>query len=293
MNRRSLHAVAALALAAIGVPCFAQDDAAGDGAAGLWAIGLASQVDEDGNDSLLVNLNWGVTPSTWLSFAAGRSRSPADRADVSADTLVAAVDHRFDAVGVTFEVEDWGDSGALETQDLRASVYVARERFRVGVAFEDRDIEIPFTLTGPFGGTLRRTAETSADGVALDFRIEPADRWQLYFSAVEYDYENDLAVLPRIERLNLLSTSTLTLANSFVDHLRMVGVERELGRTLLNVTFTSDESAVDGSEFETLEAGLMFPVAARLDLEVTLGNGRSDFFGSGLYAGLSLLIYGR
>ena len=226
----------------------------------------ASQVDEDSNESLLVNLNWGVTPRTWLSFSAGRSSSPADRADVSADTLVAAVDHRFDAVGVTFEVEDWGDSGVLETQDLRASVYVARERFRVGVGFEDRDIEIPFTLAGPFGGTLRRTARLSADGLALDVRVEPADAGSCTSAPMEYDYESDLAVLPRIDGLNLLSTSTLTLANSFLDHLRMIGFERELGRTLLHVTFTTDESAVDGSEFETLEAGVLFPVRQRASI---------------------------
>jgi hypothetical protein len=293
MNRRTFRAAVALALTAIGVPCYAQDAGAGNDAGGSWAIGLASQVDEDSNDSLLVSFNWGLRPNTWLSFIAGQSNSPADRADVSADTLGAAVDHRFDSVGVTFAVEEWGDPASLETQDLRASVYVARERFRIGIAFENRDIEIPFTLTGPLGGTLSRTADSSADGFALDLRIEPADRWQLYFSATEYDYERDLAVLPRIERFNLLSTSTLTLANGFVDHLRMIGLERDLGRTLLNLTYASDESAVDGTEFETLEAGVLFPVAARLDLEVTVGNGRSDLFGSGLYAGVSLLIYGR
>jgi hypothetical protein len=132
-----------------------------------------------------------------------------------------------------------------------------------------------------------------AHGVAVNARVSPADGWQLYFGATEYAYERDLAVLPRIQALNLLSASTLTLANSFIDHARMVGAEREIGRTVLNVSYTRDESAIDGAEYETFNAALMFPVGARFDLEVNVGNGRSDPFGSGLYGGLLLLIYGR
>ena len=97
-------------------------------------------------------------------------------------------------------------------------------------------------------------------------------------------------MLPRIESLNLLSTSTLTLANSFLDYERYVAVEREFGRaTLLNVRVATDRSAIDGSEFETLEAAVLFPIGRRVDLEVNLGNGRSEFFDAGWYGGLLFL----
>jgi hypothetical protein len=109
----------------------------------------------------------------------------------------------------------------------------------------------------------------------------------------EHDYDRDLNVLPRIESLNLLSSSTLTLANSFLDYQRYVAVERELGRTLLNMRITTDRSALDCSEFETAEAGVLFPIGNRVDLEVNLGNGRSEFFDAGWYGGLLLLVYGR
>ncbi len=288
----SLRAVCALG-AALVAPLGAAQDAAPEPTSGrTWVVGLAGQIDEDSNDSLLATFNWGVTPATWLAFTAGRSSSPPDRADVSADTLAASVDHRFGKVGVSFEFERWGDPAALETEDLRAGVYFQQPRFRLGLALEDRDIELPFTVTGPFGRTISRTANLSADGVEVLARVEPAPRWQLYFRAVEYDYERDLALLPRIERLNLLSASTLTLANSFVDYARMVGVERDFGRVLLNVSYTRDQSALDGSKFETFDAALLFPISRRLDLEVNLGNGRSEFLGSGLYAGVLLLIYG-
>ena len=156
---QDLPCCAALALIAIGVPC-----RAGCGrrerrrrVLGVRARGPGGRGFERQPARELQLGAYGV--GTWLSFMAGASNSPADRADVSADTLGAAVDHRFGSVGVTFEVERWGDPDALETQDLRASVYVARERFRIGIAYEHRDIDIPFTLTGPLGGTLSRTAE--------------------------------------------------------------------------------------------------------------------------------------
>jgi hypothetical protein len=258
-----------------------------------WAFGVGGQVDEDSSESWLTTFNWAVAERTWLTFSGGRSHSPADRADVGADTLVAAVDHRFDTLGFALEMERWGDSAALETFDRRASLYIQKERFRIALEHEWRDIDIPFSVTGPLGRTIERTAEVDGDSTGLRVRVEPAERWQLYFGATEHDYERDLNVLPRIDSLNLLSTSTLMLAQSFVDHERLLGFEREIGATLLDVGVARDESAVDGSEFESLGAALLFPVARRVDLEITLGRGRSELLGSGMYGGVLLLLYGR
>ncbi len=44
-------------------------------------LGLGAQVDEDDSDSLLGTLYVGVGASTWLTLVAGRSSSPAERAD--------------------------------------------------------------------------------------------------------------------------------------------------------------------------------------------------------------------
>jgi hypothetical protein len=260
---------------------------------GSWALGLAGQVDENSSDSLLATINWGVTPATWLSFSAGRSTSPADRADVQADTFVAAVDHRFDTVGFTLEFERWGDSAALETEDLRGSVYFDRERWRFALAYETRDLEIPFTLTGPLGNTLQRRAELSAESYGFDLRVSLGEQWRLFLGATEYDYERNLSLIPRIDRLNFLSTSTLTLANSFVDHERSIGVERDIGRTVLSARVATDRSAIDGSKFETLDAALLLPIGSRMDLELNLGSGRSDLADAGLYAGVLFLLYSR
>jgi hypothetical protein len=290
-SHRYLHwSLAVCSLAA--APLLAQAPPT-DNARGGWMLGLGAQADEDDGDSVLGSLFVGVGSSTWLTFAAGRSSSPADRADIEADSLSIGVDHKFERVGFTLDAERWGDSGVLETEDLGASVYFDRERWRIGLGYETRDIEIPFTLTGPLGGTLQRSVDVSADSFSVDARFAVGEQWQLYFGLAEHDYERNLNVLPRIDSLNLLSMSTLTLANGFLDHERSVAVERELGQVLVNVRLATDRSAIDDSKFETVEAGALFPIGSRVDLEVNLGSGRSEFFDSGLYGGLLFLVYGR
>ena len=287
-----LATASVLALALTAAAASAQTTGSDD-VRGAWMLGVGAQAGEDDGDSLIGTLYVGVASSTWLTLIAGQSSSPADRADIEADTWVIGVDHRFDRVGFTLEAERWGDPDALETEDLAGSVYFNRGRWRLGFRYETRDIEIPFTLTGPLGGTLRRDAQLSGESVGADARVAIGERWQLYLGLMEHDYDRNLNVLPRIDSLSLLSTSTLTLANSFLDYQRYVAFERELGQVLLNARITTDRSALDGSEFETAEVGVLFPILNRVDLEINVGNGRSDFFEAGWYGGLLFLVYGR
>jgi hypothetical protein len=284
--------VSVIAIGAGGAGAVAAQTAPSRETSGGWALGIAGQVDDSSNDSLLATINWGVTPATWLSFSAGRSRSPSERAGVQADTLVASIDQRLEKVGYSLELERWGDADALETDDVRASVYFERDRWRFDVAYEMRDLDIPFTLTGPLGNTVRRRAEVSGDSLSLDARVNLAQRWRLFLGAAEYDYERQLNLLPRIDRLNLLGTSTLTLANSLIDHERSAGVEHDLGRMVLSLRFATDESAVDGTRFDTTEAALLVPAGRRMDVEVNVGRGRSELADTGWYGGILLLLYG-
>jgi hypothetical protein len=61
---------------------------------------------------------------------------------------------------------------------------------------------------------------------------------------------------------------------------------------LLSLRLARDSSAIDGADLDTIEAAVLFPIGGRLDLEVNLGHGASDFFQDGYYGGLSFLIYG-
>ena len=270
----------------------AQEDPPEDGRAG-WLLGLGGQADEHDAHSLLATSYIAAGSRNWLTFAAGQSSSPTDDADIEASTLLVGIDHGFDKVGFTLEAERWGDSGALETTDFSGSVYFDRDRWRIGFGYEHRDIEIPFTITGPLGGTFHRTVDVSADGLSFDASVELGERWQLYAGFKEFDYERNLNVLPRIASLSWLSASTLTLANSFLDHDRWLSVERRFAQaTLLSVRAATDRSAIDGAQLDTIEAAVLFPIGRRLDLEVNLGHGGSDFFQSGMYGGLLLVIYG-
>ena len=271
---------------------WAQPEDAPDGRAG-WMLGLNAQADEHDARSLYATSYVGVGSRTWLTFAAGKSSSPIESTDIEASTLQIGVDHRFDKVGFAFEAERWGDSGELETTDFSGSVYFDRERWRIGFGYERRNIEIPFTVTGPLGRTFSRTVELAADGFSFDANVSLKERWRLYVGIEEFDYERDLTILPRIAALNLLSASALTLANSFLDHDRFLAVERDLGKaTVLSLRLARDESAIDGAELETIEGAVLFPIGRRIDLEVNLGHGGSDFFQSGYYGGLLFLIYG-
>lgn len=293
-SRRCIGWLAAMAALAPAAWSYAQTTPALDEDGPRWMLGLGAQADEHGSDSVLGNFNVRAGGRTWLTLVAGTSSSPTDRADIEADALVIGLDHRFDKVGFMLEAERWGDSGVLESNDLSASVYFDRERWRVAFGYERRDIEIPFTVTGPLGGTFSRTVDVPADGISVSGSAALAERWRMSFGLKEYDYERDLRVLPRIANLNWLSTSTMTLANSFLERDRWLAVERTLGRaSLLNVRAAADRSAIDDSELETIEASVLFPIGRRVDLELSLGSGRSDFFDVGVYGGLLFLIYGR
>lgn len=288
---RPVHALrlGAVLLATSGAPtALAQVD----DVRGSWVVGVGADFDAESNDGLVAQVNVGVGRRTWLSFAA--ARTTADRLDLRADTWSVAVDHRFGSlVGVTFGVERWGDPAALESTDRHGSLYIVKPRFRLALEHERRKLDIPFTLTGPFGGTLSRTAALGADRTELTLQLSPAGRWRVHASLAEHDYERGLALIPRIERLNLLSASTLTLADSLVDRERQVGFEREIGAGLFSADLARDESAIDWTKFETVSAAWLFPLGRRVDLELQVGRGRSDLLEPAVYGGLLFIVYGR
>lgn len=266
----------------------------------LWAVGLAGQVDSASGSSMLATVNLGLSDRTWLSFGAGRSRSGADRADVAVRTFNAGLDHRFGVVGVIVHAGLWGDPDALESTEYRGGPYLQFERLRIGYEREHRDLQLRFTFAGPTGDSIARDLRMSATADALRARVQLADRWQMLLTTRRFDYSRDLAVLPRIAQLNLLSTSPLTLAYGFIESERSVAFEWQQGLRLFSFGASRDRSAVDGSRLQTAFAALLFPIALRVDMEVTVGHGRwgaaggplSAAPGSSHYAGVLFLIYG-
>jgi len=257
-----------------------------------WALGLAAQVDDESSSSGMINFNWGVAEDTWLNFATGTSRSPSNRADVSASSLRAGLDHRFGLLGVTFEAERWGDPDALESTNLSGSIYIQNERVRLGFQYETRAIDIQFMTLGLFDRPVSRTVGFDSDGHGLRLRVDLTSSWRLYGSSMRYDYPRNISLLPRVQALNLLSASALTLAGSFVDRQTDFGIEWEGSGPVVNFSYARDRSAVDGSKFTGLNGAVLFAVAPRVDLEFNLGKSNSNLAENGYYGGLLVLIYG-
>ncbi len=281
--------------AGLSAGAFAQDgsqiDAQDDGFQ-PWALSFSLQTDEYDSKSLFTTFNWGVTEDTWLFVSAGRSTSPADRADISTDDFLVGVDHSFGIFGATLELEQWGEDNAVESRDVRGSIYLHGDRYNVGIEHERRDIDLTFFLPGPGDRRIARSTSLTGEGTGVFFRADLTEWWRIYGSAREYDYSRPLAILPRLDVLNLLSASTLTLANSFLDDEQYLGFEWRAGEKLFNLGFGSNTSAVDRSKLDFVSASFLLPVSYRVDLEFNIGRSEPDFAESSLYGGVMVLIYG-
>ena len=256
----------------------------------IWMLVLAALVDEESYENLFAGFHIGLTDATWLSLSAGKSRAPSSVTDTSAGLLTAGIEHNFGPIGLALATDRWGDEDALESEDWREEIFFANERFRVALLLEQRDVDIFFS-----GGILQpgpRKLAIDADGMGLGGHVRVAPRWRLYGSWMEYDYPAAIQLIPRAENLGRLSDSTVTLAYSLVESFSRLGIERAFGAKLVNLDFGSDRSAVDGSDLDSVSAGVLWPVGRRLDLEVHVGTVRTEGFDSSLYGGLSLIVYG-
>lgn len=257
-----------------------------------WMLVVSALTDEDSFEHLLAGFHIGLTEATWLSLTAGSSSAPASESDVDTSLLQFGIEHDFGPFGLALDYRDWGDSGDLESTDWRGEVFFDTERSRLALMLEQRDIDVFYTIGGDIIAPRVRRFPLDADGIGIRGRVRIADDWQLYGSWMDYDYPNRLRVVPRAERLNLLSNSTLTLAYGFVDEYARLGVEREVGNILLNLDLGSDRSAIDGARLKSVSAAVWLPVAPRLDLELQLGSSRVQGLSSSLYGGVTLMFYG-
>ena len=257
-----------------------------------WMLSLSAVRDENAYEHAVGSFHLGVAESTWLSAVAGSSHAPSVEADVRARLLGIDIEHDFGPAGFALGVESWGDEDNLESSDVRAELFFRRDRFRVGLNAERRDIDIFFSADGAPRLTDLRQFVIEAEGLGLGGRYRISDDWQIYGSWMEYDYPQRIRVVPRADRLSLLSVSTVTLAYSFVDYFATVGFEKSFGQTLLNVDVMRDRSAIDQSELSSVRAAVLIPVALRLDIEVAVGRSRLESGSSSYHGGITFLVYG-
>ena len=257
-----------------------------------WALGLGSQLDAEGSSSTVASVDIAASKTTWLRASGSVGSSPSSRGDIQTRTLSVGIDQGFRPIGLTLDLQRWGDPDLVESNDIKASLYFRGDVFTAALLAERRDFDITFSVTGPGGDVFSRTVGFTGDGWGLRLSAKPNERWRVFASGRKYDYSANLAALPRIQLVDFLFSSTLTLANSLVDHEISAGVERSFGNRALSLTYARDRSAVDRTFLESLDVGLLFPVGKRVDLELSFGVSDSQDFGGETFGGIYLFIYG-
>jgi hypothetical protein len=257
-----------------------------------WAVGLGVQADVEGSSSVVASFDIAATETTWLRASGSFGQSPNSRGDIQTTTASVGVDQSFGPVGLTLDLQQWGDPDLVESTDVKASFYFRNDDVSVAVLGERRNIDLTFSVTGLGGQVFSRSADFDADGWGLRLSAKPNDRWRVYARGRKYDYSVNLSALPRIQVVDFLFSSTLTLANSLVDFETSFGVERSFGERSVSLNYGRDRSAVDQTFLESMDLGVLFPVGKRVDLELSFGFSDSDDFGSEAFGGFYIYIYG-
>jgi hypothetical protein len=257
-----------------------------------WMLALSALRDADAYEHTFAHFFLGFSDDTWFALSAGASRAPSKEDEVRARLVSLGIEHGFGPVGLGLSFEQWGDSGNLESRDWLGEIFFDGDNYRVGLTHEQRSIDVWFSGTGAPVATDFRRFGFDADGLGIDWRYRLSGQWQVYGSLADYDFPRGLRVIPRADRLDLLSTSAVTLAYGFIDRYASVGIERTFGAKLLNFDLSQDRSAIGGQRLNGLAASILWPVAPRMDLEFMLGQSKASGFESTTYGGLTLLIYG-
>ena len=206
--------------------------------------------------------------------------------------MTAGVEHDFGALGIALTAQNWGEPDNLETHEWQGEIFRSSDRLRLALRFERRSIDIYFSgAGGPILTDLRRVT-IDADGIGLSGRLELAPGWRIFGSWTDYDYPRGINLVPRADRLDLLSTSAVTLAYGFVDYDARAGFEHDFGGRLLSAGYGQERSTIAGNRNRSVSASMLWPVARRVDIELLIGSNRVDGADASMFGGVSLLLYG-
>lgn len=252
-------------------------------------IGGGGEADTAGGRALSVFADLGIGEKTWLTGALATTLTGGAFGGLDTIYVDGGIDHWFGPLGVRLGAAYWGDDEILDSADLRGAAYFRNDAFSLALNLERRDFDFTFAPL-PLADT--RTVEFSANGFGLTTRLRMGKAADLYAGGMRYDFSRDINLQPRIELLNILSTSRLSLMNSLIDYRYNAGVEFHFGLQSIDFRFETWQTAVDQGLVRSIATGLLTPVGERTDMEFRLAYDDSENFGRTVSFAVYLYYFG-
>ncbi|HZD53712.1 MAG TPA: hypothetical protein VE175_11745 [Woeseiaceae bacterium] len=262
---------------------------AGSASAEGYIVALGAETDTDDSRSFSAFGELSTGENTWVSAGAAGSRTDGPDGRFDAIYADARLDHLFDPVGIRLAAAYWGDPDVLDSVDLRASIYIRKERWSLSGDFERRDYDL---VIGPPLIRASRTIGFGANGLGFAGRLKTSDRVSAYLGGMWYDYSGTVSAESRITDLRYLSLTRLILAHGLLDSKAHAGVEVELGEKSLDFRYSIWRGFADHGRIDSLGIGYVMPLSASTDLELRLSRDDSDTFGDSTVFSIYLYFFG-
>lgn len=262
--------------------------AAADGNAYLLGGGLDADADSGLRASLLASV--GLAEETWLSGSA--STSSVDLPLRGNSDIVYAdidLDHNIGPLGFTLGAGYWGDPDILDSVDLRASLYIKRDRVTLAAEFEQRDFDFIIPPSDFFPG---REFAFDADGIGARARFRIGEAFSIAVSAMQYDYSVNFVPNENRDAIRLATVSRLGLINNLIDSRARLGFGYDVGLQRWELDLGTSKGALDRARTRSVTVRFLTPLGRKTDIEFGLGYDDSDRYGSTTLFSVFLYFYG-
>ncbi|MDX1516328.1 MAG: hypothetical protein R3288_05780 [Woeseiaceae bacterium] len=258
---------------------------------GDFVIGAGVETDSEEGLAFALLGDVAMTDDTWLSGSVSYSGVDGVRPQQEVDYLYAdiAVDHFFDPVGLRVGVSYWGDPDALDSFDLRGSIYSRGDAGSLSIDGEYRDFDINF----PVLDTLpRATIGFDATGIGLSGRVNAGEDVTLRAAGMNYEYSRDFDITDSARVIDLLTFSRLSVLTSLVEWRVSAGISIDVGLRQWQLDLTRWSGIVDNSDNVGATISFLTPLSRRTDLELALGYDDSNLYGDVTFLSAYLYFYG-
>ncbi|MEX0976014.1 MAG: hypothetical protein WDZ50_02820 [Woeseia sp.] len=238
---------------------------------------MGAELDTEEGRALSAALDIAAGSKTWVSAAVAHSHSDGFAGGVESRYAVLELDRSFSSAGIRIGAAYRDNADVLDSIDLRASIYLRQDAYRLSVDLERRDFDL--ALQSPLQPEAR-TIDFTADGIGLTGSLRTGKRTSFFAGGMWYDYSRNIRLQQDIESLRYLSRSRLTLMNGLLDNRWHAGMEIEFGLKSLDVGFSRWQTAVGHGRVDSISIGFLMPLGKTSDIEFRLAFDDSANYGN-------------